>query len=41
MNCIWMGKQKVIMFPKFRENQKEASASALNGRYRRLFWVIQ
>jgi hypothetical protein len=29
VKCIWIGKQKVILFPKFRENRKEAATSAL------------
>jgi hypothetical protein len=26
---IFIGKQKVVLYPKFRENQREAAASAL------------
>jgi DNA-binding transcriptional regulator/RsmH inhibitor MraZ len=29
MEFIWIGKQKVVWFPKFRENLKEAAANVL------------
>jgi hypothetical protein len=29
MKYIFIGKQKVVLFPKLRENQREAAASAL------------
>jgi hypothetical protein len=29
MGCFFVGKQKVILFPKYRENGWEAAASAL------------
>lgn len=28
--CIWIGKKKVVLFIKFRENQKESVVSALS-----------
>jgi hypothetical protein len=28
--CIWIGKQKIVLFIKFRENQKESVVSALS-----------
>lgn len=32
IGCIWIGNQKVVLFFKFRENQREAAASALKRR---------
>jgi hypothetical protein len=29
VECIWIIKQKVVLFPKFKENQKEAVVDAL------------
>jgi len=28
VKCIWIGKQKVVLFPKFRENQREVAVNA-------------
>jgi len=28
--CIWIGKQKVVIFPKFRKNKREAVVCALS-----------
>lgn len=28
--CIWIGKQKVILFPKFRKNDKGTTGNALS-----------
>jgi hypothetical protein len=30
MECIWIWKQKVVLFIKFKENQREAAVNALN-----------
>jgi hypothetical protein len=29
MECIWIGKQKIILFLKFKKNQKEVAVNAL------------
>jgi hypothetical protein len=29
VRCIFIGKQKVVLFPKYRENGRETAASAL------------
>lgn len=30
VECIWIGKQKVVLLPKFKENQRKAVVNALN-----------
>jgi hypothetical protein len=31
VGCIWIGNQKIVLFPKLRKNGWEAAASALTG----------
>jgi hypothetical protein len=40
VECIWIGKQKVVLFPKFKKNQRETTLNALNSLPMNLGWFV-